>query len=123
VGGAGGDVAAIDGAGDLDVVVGKLAELSIIETDLLLLGGDAQRQTGDQVHDEQDEAGNNERVGEAGDGVGELVGELDPVAVNPATVDLGSAVEVGDVRTGCLLVSYTFEFSKLGGGRTKQRYP
>jgi hypothetical protein len=87
-------------AGDLDVVIGELAELAVVETNLLPLGGDAQRQAGHEVHEEQDDAGHDERVREAGDAVGKLVAELDVVVVDPAAGDLAEAVEVGDVVTG-----------------------
>lgn len=84
----------------LHIVVRELAELAVIDAhDLGFLGG-AQRQAGDQVHEEEDDAGGEEGVGEARDGVGDLVAQLDVVAVEPAAGDLGDAVEVGDVVAG-----------------------
>lgn len=84
-------------AGQLNVVVGKLAELSIVQTKLLLLGGHAQAQAGHEVHEEENQAGHDKGVAETRDTVGQLVAELDPVVVEPATVDLGEAVQVGNV--------------------------
>lgn len=91
---------AVDVASDLDIVVGELAELAVIETHLLLLRADTQRQARDEVHEEQDHAGQDERVGEPGNAVGDLVAELDPVVVDPAAGNLGGAVEVGNVVPG-----------------------
>lgn len=110
---AGADVAGV--ALELDVVVGELAELAVVEANVLLLGGDAQAEAGHQVHQEQDQARHDERVGEAGDRVGELVAELDPVVVDPAAGDDGEAVEVGDVVTTKLLIFVHFV---LEGGRS-----
>jgi hypothetical protein len=81
----------------LDIVIGELAELAVVDADDLCFLAGAQRQTGDQVHEEEDDAGAEEGVGEAGDGVRQLVAELDVVAVEPAAGDHGEAVEVGDV--------------------------
>lgn len=91
------DIAGV--ASKLNVIVGELAELSIIKTKLLLLGRDTERKTRDQVHEEQDDAGDDERVREAGNAVGKLVAELDVVLVDPAAGDLGGAVEVSNVIT------------------------
>lgn len=96
-----GDKLAVDvlrgSAGKLNVVVGKLAELGVIKTKLLLLGSDTQAEARDEVHEEQDDAGHAERVGETGNTVGQLVAELDPVVVKPATGDLAEAIEVCNV--------------------------
>jgi len=84
-------------AGQLDVVVGELANFGVVDAeDLGLLGG-AQREARDQVHDEEDDAGAAERVDAARDRVRQLVAQLDPVVVEPAAGDLGEAVEVRDV--------------------------
>ncbi len=84
-------------ARQLDIVVGKLANLGVVDAQDLALLADAQLQAGDQVHDEQDEAGHDEGVAAAREGVGQLDGQLDPVVVEPAAVDDGDAVEAGDV--------------------------
>jgi hypothetical protein len=42
---------------ELDVVVGELAELAVVDAELLLCGADAQAQAGNQVHKEEDDAG------------------------------------------------------------------
>ena len=81
----------------LDIIVGKLAELVVVDADDFCFLTSAQRQAGDEVHDEEDDARAEEGVGEAGDGVCELVAELDVVAVEPAAGNTGEAVEVGDV--------------------------
>lgn len=87
-------------AADLDVIVGELSELCIVETHLLLVGGDAQAETGDEVHDEEDDAGDDEGPGEARTAVGDLVAQLDVVVVEPATGDLGAAVQGGNIVAG-----------------------
>lgn len=89
-----------DIAGKLNIVISELSELGIIDTkDLGLLGG-AEGKAGDEVHDEEDDAGAAEGVGETSDGVSELVSELDPVTSDPASGDLGGAIEVGNVGSG-----------------------
>jgi len=87
-----------DLAGDLDVVVRELAQLRIIQTKLLLLGRDTEAQAGDEVHEEEDEGGQAERPEETGGGAGQLVAELDPVVLDPATGDLAAAVKGGNIR-------------------------
>lgn len=84
---------------ELDVVVGELAELDVVDADLLVLGRDAQAQARDQVHEEQDDAGQHERVREAGDRVGDLERELDVVVVDPAAGDDAEPIEVRYVVT------------------------
>ena len=59
----------------------------------------AQGKTWHKIHQEEDDAGPEEAVGEPGDGVRELISELDVMPVEPAAGDLGEAVEVGDVIT------------------------
>lgn len=88
------------GAGDLDVVVGELAKLGVVETQLLVLGADAEGETGDKVHDEQNDAGHDEAVGETGDAIGQLVSKLNPVSIDPATLDDRGTVECGNPITG-----------------------
>ena len=89
-------------ARQLDVVVRKLAELAVVQTELLLLGCHAQGQAGDEVHEEEQEAGEDEGPEEDGAGAGELVAELDPVVLDPADLVVRAAVERGDggARTG-----------------------
>lgn len=83
-------------SGQLDIVVGKLAELTVIETELLLFGRDAQRQAGDEVHEEQEDAREDKGPAKGGTGAGDLIAELDPVAVNPTDGVVLAAVEVSD---------------------------
>lgn len=87
----------VHGAAQLDIIVSELAKLGIVEPNFLLLGRGAQAQARDQVHHEQNDAGDTERPGEPSDAVGELVGQLDVVVVEPAAIDLGESVEVSDV--------------------------
>jgi hypothetical protein len=84
-------------AGQLDVVVGELADLCVVDAkDFGFLAG-AEGEAGNQVHDEEDEASATEGVESAGGRVRELVAELDPVVVEPAAVDLSEAIEMGYV--------------------------
>ena len=84
----------------LNVIISELSDLSIVDAeDLGFLRG-AQGEAGDQVHDEEDDAGAEEGVGCARDGIGDLVAELNPVLVEPAAVDLGEAIEVRYVVGG-----------------------
>jgi hypothetical protein len=89
----------VDVAAKLNVVVGELAELGVIKTNVLVLGRSPERQPRDEVHQEQDDTGHDERVRETGDAVGQLVTELDPVVVQPASGDRGGTVKVGNVVT------------------------
>lgn len=78
----------------LDVVVRELAELAIVNADDLGVLGGAQGEAWDQIHDEEDNAGAEERVGETGDAVCKLVRQLDVMSVEPATIDFGKPVKV-----------------------------
>jgi hypothetical protein len=89
-----------DFAGQFNVVVCELADLGIVDTQDLGFFGGAEGEAGDQVHDEEDEAGSAEGVGTSGDGVSELVAELDPVMVEPAAWNLGEAIEMCYVVSG-----------------------
>lgn len=84
----------------LNIVVGELAELAVVDTNVLVVDGDAQGEAGDEVHEEENDAGEGERVAEDGADAGELVAELDPVAVDPADGAERGAVEVGDGGAG-----------------------
>ena len=84
----------------LNVIVRKLANLGIVDTQDLSLLGSSEGKTRDQVHDEEDDAGSPERVDTAGDGIGELVSELDPVAVEPSSRDDGETIQVCYVISG-----------------------
>jgi hypothetical protein len=81
----------------LHIIVSKLPNLRLIQPELLLLHINPQTQSRNEVHQEEDDAGPEEGVREAGHAVGELVGELDVMAVEPAARDDGQAVEVGYV--------------------------
>jgi hypothetical protein len=78
----------------LNIVVGELANLGIVDTQDLSLFGGTQGQAGNEVHDEEDEAGSDKGVCGTRDGIGQLVSELDPVVVEPATGDDSVAIEM-----------------------------
>lgn len=87
----------------LNVVVRELANLNVVNTKNLLLFRSAKPQGWDpgaqEAKSTQDDASSAEGVGTACDRVGKLVAQLDPVVVEPATVNLSGAVEVSDVVT------------------------
>lgn len=87
-------------SGQLDIVVGKLAELTVIETELLLLGRDAQRQAGDEVHEEQEDAREDKGPAKGGAGASNLVAKLDKVSINPTDGVILATVEVSDGLAG-----------------------
>ena len=71
---------------------GKLPNLDIVHPHDFVVLGRTKTQSRDEVDEEEDDAAAEEGVGQAGDGVGELVTELDVVFVEPAAVDFGGAV-------------------------------
>lgn len=75
----------------------KLADLSVINPQNLRLLSRAEMQPRRQVEDEQYQGRHEERVHPAGNGIGQLVAQLDPVVVDPASGDDGHAVKVRDV--------------------------
>lgn len=81
---------------DCNVVVSELAHLGIVNTNDLGLFVGAEAAAGDEVHDPEDDGGHDEGVGDTGGGVSELVAELDPVVVEPASRDSGNAVKGSD---------------------------
>lgn len=83
---------------DCNVVVSELAHLGVVDTDNLGLFVGAEAAAGDEVHDPEDDGGHDEGVGDAGGGVCELVAELDPVVVEPASGNGGDAVKGSDGR-------------------------
>lgn len=89
-----------DVTGDLDVVVGELAELAVVHAELLLLGAGAQGQARDEVEDEEDEAGEDEGPGEGSDSASELVAHLHPVVLDPAQRTPLSTIELGNPGAG-----------------------
>lgn len=83
--------------GDLDVVICKLSNLGIVNTHDLILLGRSKAETRNEVDNEENDAGADERVGKTADGVGQLVSELDVVLVEPSSRNDGSAVKVRNV--------------------------
>ena len=89
-----------DLTGQLNVIVCELADLSIVDTEDLSLFAGTEREAWDQVHDEQDDTGSTERVDASGDGIRQLVAELDPVVVEPSSWDFGEAIKMRYVVCG-----------------------
>jgi hypothetical protein len=89
-----------DVASEFNIVISKLSKLSVIDTENLRLLGTAEGKTGNKVHNEKDNAGTTEGVGEASNGVSKLVCKLNVMTVDPSTRDFGSAIEMGYVVRG-----------------------
>lgn len=94
-------VGALDVTRELDVVVGKLANLDIVDTENLLFFGGTKledwQELANEIETPENEAGSSKRICATGDRVRELVAELDPVVVEPATGDDGVAIKMGNV--------------------------
>lgn len=82
------------------VVVRELSHLRIVDPNDLAVLVRPEPAPGYEVHDPQDDGRHDERVREARGRVGGLMRELDPVAVEPPTGDVGDAVEPGYGRFG-----------------------
>ena len=83
----------------LNIIVGEFPKLRVIDSDDFRLLRCAEGKTRDEVHDEKDEAGAEEAIGETGDTVGELISELDVIAVQPAAIDGRETVKMGNIVT------------------------
>lgn len=102
----------------LHIVIRELAQLRFIKTHAFLFSAGAQAKARHEVHEEEDDAGAEEGVCEAGHAVGELVRELDVVVIEPAARDLGEAVEVRDVVAVVGLVrGFQVGIDRRGGER------
>ena len=81
----------------------KLADFDIVNTENLLLLASAELEDGKEfaqsVKDTEDHACTEERVGTASQGVGDLVSKLDPVMVEPATIDDRITIKMSNVVT------------------------
>ncbi len=88
-----------DLAGQLNIVVCKLANLCVVDTENFGFLTGTEREARDEVHDEEDDAGSTEGVETTRGRVSKLVAELDPVVVEPASGDLGEAIKM------CYIVS------------------
>ena len=84
----------------LNIIICKLANLGVVDAQNFGFLGRAEREAGDQVHDEEDETGSAERIRHSADGIGKLVTELHPVVVEPAAVYFGEAIEMRYVICG-----------------------
>lgn len=93
----------LDLPAQLDVVVRKLANLDVVDAEDLFFFGGAELERwnplAEEVEESEDNAGHEEGVEAAGDGIGQLVAHLDPVVVEPAAGEVGEAVEVSNVVT------------------------
>ena len=77
----------------------ELADFRIVHTEDLGLFAGTKTKTGNQIHQEQDDARSAKGVGKARGGVGKLIGQLDVVAIEPSTMNCGEPVEMRDVIT------------------------
>lgn len=84
----------------LDIVVRKLANLGVVNAQNLRLLAGAEGQAWDEVHDEEDETGSKEGVRGSGDGVSQLVAQLDVVLVQETSFDLGEPIQMRYVIRG-----------------------
>jgi hypothetical protein len=93
----------LDFAGELNIVVSELSNFNIVDTGgFFFLGGtepESWDEASEEVESTEDDAGTKEGVGTAGEGVGELIADLDPVTVEPAARNDRVAVEMRNVVT------------------------
>lgn len=75
----------------------KFADLCIVDAQNFGFFTRTQVETGDQIHDEQDETRPDERVRPSGKRIRKLVSDLDPVLVEPSSVNLGDPVQTRNV--------------------------
>lgn len=77
----------------------EFTNLRIVDTEDLGLFRGTEAETRDHIHDEEDETGSAERVGKTGRGVGDLVCHLNPVTVEPSSLDDRVAIKMSYVVT------------------------
>lgn len=82
--------------GQLDIVVGELADFCVVDAEDLRVFGGSDLQAGDHVEYEEDQAGPHKGVGAPADRIGQLVSQLYPVVVQPASVDDLGIVEMSN---------------------------
>jgi len=75
-------------------------EIVVVDTLGLSFFWDTEREAGDLVDGKKEDTGDNKGVGEDSAAARELVSELDPVVVDPATWKYGKTVEGGNVVSG-----------------------
>ena len=83
-----------------NVVVCELAHLSVVDTDNLGLLRRTEAEARDKVHNPEDDGSDDKGVAHARGRIGELITDLDPVAVDPATVNGCEAIEESDLLLG-----------------------
>lgn len=76
---------------------GKFTNLGIVDAHDLIFLGCAQAETGNEVHNQKNNAASNERIRESRHGVSQLISELDIVVVDPASWNHCGPVEASDV--------------------------
>jgi hypothetical protein len=81
----------------LNEVVCEFTNFGFIDTCDFGFLGRAERETWNQVHEEEDDAGHAERVTEASHAIAELVGELDVVVVEPSTGNESDSIQCRNV--------------------------
>lgn len=96
-------VGELDIASKLDIVVCELADLNIINTkDFLLFTStklENRKEFADAIKSGENQAGSDERICTTSKRVGDLVAELDPVVVQPATGNHAVTIEMRNVVT------------------------
>lgn len=85
---------------DANIVIRKFTHLRVVDAKDLGFFCGSKTQARDVMHDPEDDGGENKGVPETSGGVGELVGELDVVVVEPASGDVGDAIEACDTCLG-----------------------
>jgi len=84
-----------------DIVVCELAHLSVVNTDNLGLLRSTKAEARDKVHAPEDDGSDDKGVAKASARIGELVANLDPVAVDPTTYNrCQAAIESSDLGLG-----------------------
>lgn len=84
----------------LAIVVGKLAEVSIVDTDDFGLFASSQPQSGDEMKQPTDDGGHDKGVSETSCQIGHLVAGLYPVMADPASGNVGDAVKASHRALG-----------------------
>lgn len=109
----------------LDVVVRELANFDVVNTENFLFLSCAKpesRNPGTQeTENGKDDTGTAEGVGAASHGVRNLVAKLDPVVVDPTTVNLRGTIKGSNVVTARPLTSRDLMDINKGMGLTQRR--
>lgn len=82
------------------MVVRQLTNLTSIKTPNFSLGIHTERKTGNLVHNEEDQVGDGEGITHASETISNLMTDLNPVLIEPATRNDGNAIESSNVGLG-----------------------